>query len=241
METPQAAQPATAVPSSKKYAHLYMPIITASLIFTNREISKHILNPRNAYPMNAVLLVAASAIPTHYVASKLYEPNRPDSAPEEAIRFTRKHDAYRALVLATYGRLYGTPFNLTFVFADFMMSYAMGALIGERPAGTRQRRSEFLVALLWVAGSAVARQLLPPGMPALDFWTGAFDRTVWRAAYLALVDDVIGILAYPNIRTMRGRITVVLAQAFTITSLVYFALAWIRRYNEGYFQSAKVV
>ncbi|OAK94534.1 hypothetical protein IQ06DRAFT_298541 [Phaeosphaeriaceae sp. SRC1lsM3a] len=240
MDTHQAAPPNPAIPASKKYAHLYMPVITASLIFTNREISKHILNPKNAYPMNAVLLVAASAIPTHYVASSLYEPNRPEPTPEQVVRFTRKHDAYRALVLATYGRLYGTPFNLRFVIADFMLSYAIGALIGERPAGTRQRRSEFLVALLWVIGSGAVPLLLPP-IPTLDFWTGAFDRTVWRAAYVALVDDIIGILAYPNVRTLRGRITLVLAQAFTITSLVYFALAWIRRYNEGYFRSAKVV
>ncbi|KAH7406339.1 hypothetical protein DE146DRAFT_439368 [Phaeosphaeria sp. MPI-PUGE-AT-0046c] len=240
MENHPAGPPDTAIPASKKYAHLYMPIITASLIFTNREISKHILNPKNAYPMNAMLLVAASAIPTHFVASKLYAPNRPEPTPEEAARFTRKHDAYRALVLATYGRLYGTPFNLKFLIADFMFSYAIGALIGERPAGTRQRRSEFLVALLWVIGSGVIQLWLPP-IPALYFWTTAFDRTVWRAAYLALVDDIMGILAYPNLRTRKGRITLVLAQAFTITSLVYFALAWIRRYNEGYFQSAKVV
>lgn len=79
--------------------------------------------------------------------------------------------------------------------------------------------------------------IVPPSMETMYFWLTMGDRAIWRAAYLALVDDVIGLLAYPNVRTVRGRVTLVLAQAFTITSLVWFGLSWIKRYNEGYFRS----
>jgi predicted small integral membrane protein len=142
-------------------------------------------------------------------------------------------------VLATYGRLFGTPFNLQFLIADFMFSYIMGMAIGERPAGTRQRRSEFLVALLWVAGSGLLMSLAPPSMPTLSFWVGLVDRTVWRAAYLALVDDIIGVLARPNVRTLKGKVTLILVQSFTITSLVYFALLWVQRIRAGQGQPLK--
>jgi hypothetical protein len=216
-----------------------MPLITAVLIFTNGPIVANFANPANDSPQNIIWLTAASALPTYFVASRFYPASRPDPTPEEAVRFTRKHDAYRALVLATYGRLFGTPFNLQFLIADFMFSYIMGMAIGERPAGTRQRRSEFLVALLWVAGSGLLMSLAPPSMPTLSFWVGLVDRTVWRAAYLALVDDIIGVLARPNVRTLKGKVTLILVQSFTITSLVYFALLWVQRIRAGQGQPLK--
>jgi hypothetical protein len=221
------------------YVHLYMPLITAALILTNNPIVSHFTDPTNDSPINTMLPVAVSAIPTYLVASRLYPTNRPEPSPEESVRFTRKHDAYRALVLATYGRLYGTPFNLQFLIADFMFSYVMGLAIGERPAGTRQRRSEFLVALMWVAGSRILMNFVPPSMSALAFLSLAVDRTVWRAAYLALVDDIIGVLTRPNVRTFRGKVTLVLTQSLTITSLVYLALSWLRRWDEMQVESAK--
>jgi hypothetical protein len=108
-------------------------------------------------------------------------------------------------------------------------SYAMEAVISERPAGARQRRSEFFVALLWLAGSGILCWVIPSSMGILLSLAGAFDRTVWRAAYVALVDDIVGVLSRPNVRTFSGRITLVLLQSFTITSLVYFALTLARR------------
>ncbi|KAH7078632.1 hypothetical protein BKA63DRAFT_531481 [Paraphoma chrysanthemicola] len=179
----------------ERYAHLYMPLITAFLIFINGPIVTRLTNDD---PRDTVWITAASALPTYFVASQLYPANRPDATPEEAVRFTRKNDAYRALVLATYGRLFGTPFNYQFLIGDFILSYVMGMAIGERPVGTRQRRSEFLVALLWVAGSWVVGSLVPPSMPTLSFLVGTFDRTIWRAAYLALVDDIVGLLSRPD-------------------------------------------
>jgi hypothetical protein len=211
--------------ASGKYAHLYMPLITTLLISINGPVNKHFSDPNRDDSADMMLLVAASAIPTYYIASQIYPANRPDPTFEERVRFSREHEANRALVLATYGRWFGTPFNLQFLFMDFICSYGIGALIGERPVGARQRKSEFLIALLWVAGSAVFQMLIPPGMPMLTFLAVAFDRTVYRAAYVALVDDIIGVLARPNIRSLRGKITLVLVQAFTITSLVYFALS----------------
>jgi hypothetical protein len=105
----------------------------------------------------------------------------------------------------------------------------MGVVIGERPAGARQRRSDFFVALLWLVGSGILCRTVPSSMGILLFLTGAFDRTVWRAAYVALVDDIVGVLSRPNVQTLSGKITLVLLQSITITSLVYFALALANR------------
>jgi hypothetical protein len=224
--------PGAPPPARLCYVHLYMPLITVLLILTNTPIVAHLSNPNNDNPQNTIYLVAASAIPTYLVASYLYPANRPAPTHEEAVRFTRKHEAYRALVLATYGRLYGTPFNLQFLIADFFFSFAIGSVIGERPAGSRQRRSEFLVALMWLVGSGILNMVVPPSMETLSFFLGGVDRTVWRAAYLALVDDIIGVLARPNVRTLGGKLRLVLVQSFTITSIVSLALAWLKRFNE---------
>jgi hypothetical protein len=206
-----------------------MPLITVALILSNGGILAHLSNPSQTRPQNTILFVCASAIPTYLVASFLYPTNCPEPSHEEAIRFTRKHEAYRAIVLATYGRLHGTPFNLQFLIADFMLSYTVEYVISERPAGARQRRSEFLVVLLWLVGNGILWKLVPPSMWTLSFVVGAIDRTIWRAAYLALVDDIIGTLSRPNVRTFAGKVTLVLVQSFTITSLVSLALAWTKR------------
>jgi hypothetical protein len=221
-----------ASPSARfRYVHLYMPLITVALIITNSNIVAHLSNFSEDQPQdaNGAILVALSAIPTYLVASFLYPTNIPAPSHEESVRFTRKHDFYRAVVIASYGRIYGTPFNLKFVIADVVCSYAMEAVISERPAGARQRRSEFFVALLWLAGSGILCWVIPSSMGILLSLAGAFDRTVWRAAYVALVDDIVGVLSRPNVRTFSGRITLVLLQSFTITSLVYFALTLARR------------
>jgi hypothetical protein len=214
-----------------RYVHLYMPLITVALIITNSDIVAYLSSSSEDQPQNAdgAFLVALSAIPTYLVASFLYPRNLPTPSQEESVRFTRKHDFYRAVVIASYGRLYGTPFNLQFVIADVACSYAMGAIIGERPTGARQRRSEFFVALLWLVGSGILCSVIPSSMGILLFLAGAFDRTVWRTAYVALVDDIVGVLSRPNVRTFSDKFTVVLLQSFTITSLVYFALALANR------------
>jgi hypothetical protein len=228
--------PLTAI---RKYAHLYMPIITATLVFTIGPILICFAGPSRNNPMVTILLVAASAIPTYYIASNIYPANRPHPTLEESARFSRNHAAYRALILATYGRIHGTPFNLQFLIADFICSYIIGFAIGERPVGTEQRRSAFFNALLWLVGSSVLQQLVPPTMPTLAFWALVVDRTVWRTAYVALVDDVIGLLAHPDVSTPRGKLTLVLVQSFTITSLVYFALSWVQRWISRQNQSAE--
>lgn len=172
-----------------------------------------------------ILFIFLSAIPTNWLGSFFYPTDRAEPTPEQAVRFSRKKDIYRAAILFTYRWLYGTPFNIQFFFADFMMSYGVGALIGERPAGTRQRRSEFGVALLWVAGSAVLMQFAPP---MLSFWITVADRAIWRSAYIALVDDVVGVLAKPNMKTWKGKVTLVLTQACTIVFLCWLLLSWRR-------------
>jgi hypothetical protein len=198
-------------------------------------LAGQLTNPTHESPQNAFLFTVLSALPTYAVGSFMYQP---DPTPSEPVRFTRKHDAIRAIVLFTYGRLYGTPFNLQFLIADYIMSYTAGFVMGE-PA--RHRRSEFLVALLWLVGSTIVETLIPPSMSSLAFLHLAIDRTLWRTAYLALVDDVVNVLSRPNIRTLRGRVTLICVQAFTITFLVWFALSWLRRFNETHPQGVKTV
>ncbi|KAF2818799.1 hypothetical protein CC86DRAFT_375641 [Ophiobolus disseminans] len=235
--------PAPVVPprTREKYVHLYMPLITAALILKTGQIISKLANPNNERPQDILLFTALSALPTYYVGSYTYPTDLPAATPEECVRFTRKHDAYRALVLATYGRLFGTPFNLQFLIADFVLSYVAGFVIGERPVGTQQRRSEFLAALLWVLGSHVVGLYVPPSMPTLWFLATAVDRTLWRAAYLALVDDVVSTLSRPDVRTWRGKATVVAAQAMTISALVWVVLTWIRMWNKASAWSSKAV
>jgi len=82
---------------------------------------------------------------------------------------------------------------------------------------------------------------VPPNMSTLSFLLVAIDRTLWRAGWLALVDDVVAVLSRPDVRTLRGKVTLVLVQAFTITGIVWFVLAWVRRWKEGHWASPKIV
>jgi hypothetical protein len=92
---------------------------------------------------------------------------------------------------------------------------------------------------MWVAGSAVVQMYIPPDMPQLVFLAMAVDRTVWRAAYVALVDDIIGVLARPDLRTIRGKVTLVLVQAVTIVALVYWGLSTMKMWKVD--RSAKAI
>lgn len=74
---------------------------------------------------------------------------------------------------------------------------------------------------------------VPRNLETLYLIAGAADRTIWRTAYVALVDDVIGVLARPDVKTLRGKAVLVSVQAFTITSLMYVALSMMRRYSLG--------
>lgn len=238
----QANNNAPVVPIRRRdrWVHLYMPLITAAVILKNRQLMSKMADPSNR-PQDAMLFTAFSAIPTYIVGSYMYPPNLPLASPEESVRFTRKHDAYRAIVLFTYGRLFGHAFNPQFLVADFVLSYMAGYIVGERPAGTKQRHSEFVATLPWLMISLTGMFMAPLSMPTLSFMLIAIDRIMWRTAYLALVDDVIGVLSRPNVRTLRGKVTLVLAQAFTITSLVWIILTWLRRWKEGQLLSSKAI
>lgn len=161
--------------------------------------------------------VAVAALPTYLLGSLAYPTNRPPPTPEESIRWSRKSDLYRIIVLFTYGRVFGTPFNAMYFFGDLVFSNMADALVGERPAGTKQRKSEFFIAALWVLASGVLWQLAPS---SLGFYMGMVDRTLWRTAYVALVDDVIGILTRPNVKTFMGKLVLVIAQAVLMVGFV---------------------
>ncbi|KAF1948449.1 hypothetical protein CC80DRAFT_498219 [Byssothecium circinans] len=204
--------PTAQPPAWRAYIHLYLPLLTSILL---------ILFVAN--PFAHRLPIAASAIPTYLIGSLVYPANRPPTS-EQSIRFTRKHDLYRAAVLFTYGRILGTPFNLGFYLMDFVMSYMTGAVIGERDVGQPQRRSEFFVHVLWTIGSGMLFMIIPPTTGILWSMAGAADRAIWRAAYLALVDDVVRVLAYPDVRNRKAKGIVVLVQAAMIALLVF----WVR-------------
>ena len=147
------------------------------------------------------------------------------------MRFTRKHEAIRALVLFTYGMWYGTLINLQFIIADHVLCYPVAGYVVGEPV--RQRRSEFLVALAWLAGSGVIFAAVLHSAPLLVFVVGMFDRLIRRTAYIALVDDVVGMLSRPDVRTVRGRAALMLVQAFAITSLVWGLLGMLTRWAEA--------
>ncbi|KAF1947333.1 hypothetical protein EJ02DRAFT_449909 [Clathrospora elynae] len=228
-ETSKAVGPSS---QAHAYVHLYLPLITIVFhIFCTPTIARF-LGFTEDEGWKPMLLVAFSAIPTYLLGSLVYPANRPDPSPEERIRFTRKNYLYRAAVIFTYGRLYGTPFNIIFYTMDLVCSFAADVVIGERLVGAPQRQSEFLVALLWVAGSAVLQRLIPISNSGIGVLVGAADRTLWRTAYVALVDDVVGVLTRPDVRTLTGKGTLILLQTFTIMSFVILFFAWLRRFNE---------
>ncbi|KZM23422.1 uncharacterized protein EKO05_0003949 [Ascochyta rabiei] len=198
-------------------AHLYLPLVTVFLLMS--------LGTPFETPGANFLCVFLSAIPTNWLGAFFYPTDRAEPKPEQAIRFTRKSNICRAAVLVTYRWMFGRSFDLFMLTADFFLSHFIGPLIGERPPGTKERRSEFGVALLWMAGSGMLMQYAPS---ALSYWIIVADRTVWRAVYMAFVDDVVGVLARPNLKTWRGKVTLVLTQAFTITFISWMLLSWTR-------------
>lgn len=198
-------------------AHLYFPFITVALFMTFG-------SPFDTIP-TTILGIILSAIPTNWLASFFYPADRPEPTPQQTIRFSRKSDIYRAAILFTYRWLYGTPFNLQFFVADFLTGYLISVAIAERPAGTKQRRSEFIVHATLVAINAVLIYIAPS---ALGFVLMFLDRMIWRAAYIALVDDVISVLTRPNLKTWKGKVALVLTQAFTILFTCWMLLRWKR-------------
>lgn len=223
-------RPDSLIPARQRYVHLYMPLIAVVLILTNGPILSTFVRSANTPGLNEFVFVAASAIPVYLIGSLFYPKDRAPPSPAEDMRFTRKSEWCRAAVLITYGRIYGTPFNLQFYIMDLVASYAADQLIDwNRPSYAPQRRSEFLVALLWVGGSWVAFGSVPKNMMTLYVLLGMVDRMLWRAAYLALVDDVVKVLSRPNVRSWTGTMVLILTQSFTITALVWVALAWVKR------------
>ncbi|KAJ4383810.1 hypothetical protein N0V86_000653 [Didymella sp. IMI 355093] len=196
-------------------AHLYFPFVTVAMF-------QAFGAPFDTVSGN-VICVFLSAIPTNWFASLFYPADRPEPTPEQAIRFSRKSDIYRAAILFTYRWFYGTPFNLGFFIADFITGYLISFAIAERPAGTKQRRSEFIVHLTLIFINEMLMRLVPSFLGNMLL---SIDRMIWRAAYIALVDDVIGVLTRPNLKTWKGKVVLVLTQAFIILFTSMMILRW---------------
>jgi hypothetical protein len=186
-------------PAWRAFVHLYFPV------FTNIFLTLFIANP---FSHRALLL--ASALPTHYLASLVHQPR-----PRPIERFTRRSGLHRAAVLFTYGRLLGTPFGLLNYALDIVASYSIGGVL-DRPEGAPPRRSEFFVHALATAASTLVFNFIPPSWGLAWTAMGAIDRSMYRAAYLALVDDVVRILAYPEMGSKKEVAVVVGVQAVLI-------------------------
>jgi hypothetical protein len=74
---------------------------------------------------------------------------------------------------------------------------------------------------------------LRPLIPGLKHGLWAADNAIWHAAWLALVDDILGVLAKPDVRTFRGKLVCVIMQGFVINGLVFFALTLSWRSKQG--------
>ena len=218
------------IPGWRRYVHLYTPLAAGVLV--------SLYDAQSAAPSydfdnsgnRMILRVISAAIPTDLISSVVYPIHRPEPTPGQSVRFTRKNTIYRVGVLATYGRLYGTRFNILFFLADVALSFGADHLVGERPAGAEQRPSEFLVALLWVLGSQIVSLVIPYNTPVIGFVIGAIDRTLWRTAYVALMDDVIGVLTRPHVDW--GKATLILVQTFTMVTIVNLLVARRKRMHE---------
>ncbi|CAJ2509513.1 Uu.00g145390.m01.CDS01 [Anthostomella pinea] len=198
-------------PAWRAYVHLYLPLLTTILIFLTVPD-----------PFGHRLPILLAGIPTYFLGSFVYPSNRPAPSPAQLVRFTRKGHLYRAGVLFTYGRILGSPFNPLFFVGDLALNYGAGYVIGERGVGEPQRRSEFAVHALWALGSGIAMNSVPPRWGMLRNLVGTVDRTLWRAAWLALFDDIVGILAYPDLETRKGKAVVVCVQGAVILVVVCF-------------------
>jgi hypothetical protein len=212
------------IPAWRRHVHLYAPIIGSIFAIMFSPTISQILRLPNGLDRFAV--VASFAIPTYLAASTFYPSNRPEPTPKQSIRFTRKNDLYRAAVLATYGRIFDEPSDVIPYLMDVLLNYGADQLVGERPTGTKQRRSEFLVALLWIIGSRMVGFFISFDTPASQQAITLVNRTLNRTSYVALVDDVVGVLTLPNIRTLKGKMTVIMTQAFVILTVVISFISW---------------
>ena len=228
---PDTGEADYAIAAWRRYAHLYAPLIASPFaVFLSPAIAQATGFTTGG---NSLPLVVSFAIPTYLVASSFYPSNRPEPTPKQSIRFTRKNDLYRAGVIATYGRLFGTPPNVIQYLVDILGSYGADQWIGERPVGTRQRRSEFLIALTWILGSWFVRFFVSFDTPMLQQIVPLVDRILNLTAYVALVDDVVGVLTRPNLRTKKGKATLIATQAFTISACVFLFMRWAKGLAEG--------
>lgn len=205
---PQASGPMapSPIPAWRAFAHLYFPALT--IIFLTSSVPD---------PFSHRALLLASAIPTYCLASLVHKPR-----PRPTERFTRRSDLYRAAVLFTYGRLLGTPFDLLNFVLDFFATYGIGAIL-DQDEGAPPRRSEFFVHGLLTTASSMVFGFIPPSWTWTWIIMGSIDRAMFRAAYLALVDDVVKVLAYPQVGSKRGKAVVVGVQAVIIAVSVMWA------------------
>lgn len=194
------------VPAWRAYVHLYLPFITSTLLYL-------ILDN----PLANRGLLLASAIPTYLLGSLAHSPRARPSG-----RFTRRSKLHQAAFIFAYGRLMRTPFNIVYYGVDLISSFALSVVL-DRPESAAPRRSEFFVHALLAGVSGLVWGVIPPGWGLARAAMGAVDRAMWRAAWMALVDDVVKVLAYPDTGRKTGKVLVVGVQAL----LILFSVLWV--------------
>jgi hypothetical protein len=208
MSTPAAYSlpsdsPIPSSPAWRAYAHLYFPLLAIAL-----------LTLAIPQPLEHRALLLASALPTHLLASLVHRPR-----PRPSSRFTRRSDLRRAAVIFAYGRLLGTPLVLVNYLLDVIASYGVGYFL-DRPEGAAPRRSEFFVHLMLTAVSTIAMTVTVPSWGIEGNPVVSVDRCMYRATWMALVDDVVKVLGYPEMGRKRDRLLVVGLQALIIFATV---------------------
>ena len=115
-----------------------------------------------------------------------------------------------------------TPFNIIYYGIDLISSFALSAVL-DRPESAAPRRSELFVHALLAGVSGLVWGVIPPSWGLARAVMGAVDRAMWRASWMALVDDVVKVLAYPDTGRKTGKALVVGVQAL----LILFSVLWV--------------
>lgn len=197
-------------PFYRAYIHLILPI---AILILNR------LTPH-------VLLLIPVTIVTYLIGSFIYPKHRLPPSPwlPEARRFSDKWWVYRVAILQGYDIFMSPPgtLSLSTLLQNTGLTYVTYnyfGLTGDMNDGRPPRHlwgSVFLKPALRVVASESLMYLLSRYVPAIaGFWPIRFIHSAfWREAMIALVDDVIGGLAYPDVRTKKGKAKVMGLQYF---------------------------
>lgn len=204
-------------PFYRAYIHLILPI--ALCIF-------------NSLATNFILLIPLAFL-TYFIGSFIYPNHRlppPEWSPE-ARRFSEKWWPYPVAIVQVYGYIWNlpSPLSLSNLVQNVGITYVglnyFGLLNnGDFRPSSRLWGSAFLMPALRAVAYDCLLYLLLRYIPIIgNFWLIRWaSGALWRVAVIALVDDVIGGLAYPDVRTKKGKAKVITLQFFVFCYVSYW-------------------